>query len=61
MAGDEKADFAGRESMVSQLFVVVEVSDDGLCRTPGISEYKPTNSSARRSNRARFWLPFPVR
>ena len=43
MAGDEKADLAWGESMVSQLFVVVEVGDDGLGRTPGIGEHKPTN------------------
>ena len=61
MAGDEKADFAGRESMVSQLFVVVEVSDDGLAEHPGLANTNRRTSSARRSNRARFWLPFPVR
>ena len=43
MAGDEKADLAWGESMVSQLFVMVEVGNDGLGRTPRIGENKPAN------------------
>ena len=58
MAGDEKADFAGRESMVSQLFVVIEVSDDGLCRTPGISEYKSTNLFSKAFESCTFLASF---
>lgn len=58
MAGDEKANLAWRESMVSQFFVVVEVSDDGLCRTPGIGEYKSTNLFSKAFESCTFLASF---
>ena len=58
MASDEKANLAWRESMVSQFFVVVEVSDDGLCRTPGISEYKSTNLFSKAFESCTFLASF---
>ena len=61
MAGDEKADLAGRKSMVSQFFVVVEVGDDGLGRTPRIGEHKPTNFFSKAFKSCTFLAPFPVR
>ena len=58
MAGDEKADLAGRESMVSQLFVVVEVGDDGLGRTPRIGEHKPANFFSKAFESCTFLASF---
>ena len=58
MAGDEKADLAWGESMVSQLFVMVEVGDDGLGRTPRIGEHKPANFFSKAFESCTFLASF---
>ena len=40
VARDEETNFSWRKAMVSQLFVVVEVGDDGLSRAPRIGVYE---------------------
>tara|TARA_B100000683_G_scaffold275450_1_gene326282 strand:- start:9820 stop:10065 length:246 start_codon:yes stop_codon:yes gene_type:complete len=58
VAGDEKADLTWRESMVSQFFVVVEVGDDGLGRTPRIGEHKPANFFSKAFESCTFLASF---
>ena len=36
----KKTNFSWRKAVVSQLFVVIEVGDDGLSRTPRIGVYE---------------------
>ena len=40
VARDEETNFSWRKAVVSQLFVVIEVGDDGLSRTPRIGVYE---------------------
>ena len=58
MAGDEKADLAWGESMVSQLFVMVEVGNDGLGRTPRIGKHKPANFFSKAFESCTFLASF---
>ena len=58
MAGDEKADLPWGESMVSQLFVMVEVGNDGLGRTPRIGENKPANFFSKAFESCTFLASF---
>ena len=40
VARDEETNFSWRKAVVSQLFVVIDIGDDGLSRTPRIGVYE---------------------